>query len=60
MKKLFGMLLIVSPLAACGPGNDSTPVLQKERQTLDTAKKLDNKQQQEAEKQRQEAEKQTQ
>jgi len=60
MKILFGMLMAVLMLAACGPGNDNKPILEKERQTLDTAKKLNDKQQQDAEKQRQEADKQTQ
>ena len=60
MMKMNGVLLATLLLAACGPSNDSKPILDKERQTLDTAKKLDNKQQQEAEKQRQEADKQSQ
>lgn len=53
---LLGTLL----LAACGPSNDNKPMLEKERQTLEQAKKLDGAQQQQAEKQRQEAEKQAQ
>jgi uncharacterized lipoprotein YmbA len=60
MKKLFGMLMAALLLAACGPGKDNKPMLEKERQTLETAKKLDNKQQQDTEKQRQEMDKQTQ
>lgn len=47
-------------LVACGPGNDTKPILDKERQTLDKAKKIDAQQLQEADKQKQEADKQTQ
>ena len=60
MKKVFGILLAALLLAACGPGQDKKPVLEKERQTLETAKKIDATQQKEAEKQLQEADKQTQ
>ncbi len=60
MKLSSGILLATLMLAACGPSNDSKPMLEKERQTLDKAKKLDNAQQQEAQKQQQEADKQTQ
>jgi uncharacterized membrane protein YgcG len=54
------ILLGIMFLAACGPSNDNKPVLEKERQTLDTAKAINQKQQQEAQKQQQEMEKQTQ
>ncbi len=53
------ILLATLLLAACGQGNDK-PMLDKERQTLEQAKKLDAQQQQQAEKQKQEADKQTQ
>ncbi len=58
--KTNAILLVALLLTACGQGNDSKPMLDKERQTLDQAKKLDAQQQQQAEKQKQEAEKQTQ
>ncbi len=54
------ILLATLLLAACGQGKDNKPMLDKERQTLDQAKKLDAQQLQQAEKQKQEAEKQTQ
>lgn len=54
------ILLATLLLAACGQGNDSKPMLDKERQTLDQAKKLDAQQLQQADKQKQEAEKQSQ
>lgn len=58
--KAKAILLATLLLAACGPGNDNKPILDKERQTLDQAKKLDAQQQQQAEKQKQEADKQAQ
>ncbi len=54
------ILLATLLLAACGQGHDSKPMLDKERQTLDQAKKLDAQQLQQADKQKQEAEKQSQ
>jgi len=60
MKKLFsGILLGTLLLAGCGPSNDQKPVMEKERQTLEKAKKIDALQQ-EAQKQQQEADKQAQ
>lgn len=60
MKLSSALLLAPLLLAACGPSNDSRPVLQNERDTLNQAKKVDSTQQQEAQKQQQEAEKQAQ
>ncbi len=54
------ILLATLLLAACGQGNDSKPMLDKERQTLEQAKKIDAQQLQQADKQKQEAEKQSQ
>ncbi len=54
------ILLATLLLAACGHGNDSKPMLDKERQTLEQAKKIDAQQLQQADKQKQEAEKQSQ
>ncbi len=58
--KTGAILLATLWLAACGPGNDNKPMLEKERQTLDTAKDINQKQQQETQKQQQEVDKQTQ
>jgi uncharacterized membrane protein YgcG len=60
MIKPFAIVLAALLLAACGPGKDNKPMLEKDRQTLDAAKKLDSKQRQETEKQQQEVEKQAQ
>jgi hypothetical protein len=54
------ILLPALLLAACGPGNDSKPMLQQQRDAMDKARKVDETQQKEAQKQQQEADKQTQ
>ncbi len=56
----YGIVLGTLVLAACGQGHDNKPVLEKERQTLDQAKKIDNLQQQNAQQQQQAADQQTQ
>lgn len=58
--KTNAILLATLLLAACGQSNDSKPMLDKERQTLEQARKLDAQQQQQAEKQKQELDKQAQ
>ncbi len=60
MKLSYGILLGTLALAACGQGQDNKPVLEKERQTLEQAKKVDNVQQQNAQQQQQATDQQTQ
>jgi len=61
MRKLSSAILLATLLlSACGPSNDNRPMLDKERDTLNKAKKVDSLQQQEAQKQKQEADQQTQ
>ncbi len=60
MKLSYAILLGTLVVAACGQGKDNKPVLEKERQTLDQAKKIDNLQQQNAEQERKAADQQTQ
>lgn len=60
MKLAMSILLCALFLAACGKGNDSKPMMQKEHDTLEKAKNVNNMLLQQAEKQKQEAEKQTQ
>ncbi len=60
MKLSYGILLGTLALAACGQGHDNKPVLEKERQTLEQAKKVANVQQQGAQQQQQATDQQTQ
>lgn len=60
MKLSHVILLGTLALAACGKGSDNKPILEKDRQTLEQAKKLDALQQQNAQQQRQAVEQQTQ
>jgi uncharacterized membrane protein YgcG len=60
MKLSYVVLLGVLALAACDKGQDNKPILQKERQTLDQAKQLNNLQQQNTQQQKQAIDQQTQ
>lgn len=53
MKVTYSILLVALTVAACGQGQDNKPILEKDRQTLEQAKKVDNLQQQNADQQRQ-------
>lgn len=60
MKLSYGILLSTLALAACGKGEDNKPILEKDRQTLEQAKKVDSLQQQNTQQQNQAADQQTQ
>ncbi len=59
-KLSYGIVLCTLALAACGQGHDNKPALEKERQTMEQAKKVDSVQQQNAQQQQQSADQQTQ
>lgn len=54
------ILLSALVLAACGKGGDNKPILEKDRQTLEQAKKVDGVQQQNTQQQNQAVDQQTQ
>lgn len=60
MKLSHAILLSTLALAACGKGEDNKPILEKDRQTLEQARKVDGAQQQNTQQQNQAVEQQTQ
>jgi hypothetical protein len=60
MKLSHVILLGTLALAACGKGQDNKPILEKDRQTLEQAKKVDSVEQQNTQQQNQAVDQQTQ
>lgn len=60
MKLSYGILLCTLALAGCGKEQDNKPILEKDRQTLEQAKKVDAVQQQNTQQQNQAVDQQTQ